>query len=245
MVIILMWIALGVTSMYNTAPSIIASFGWRGVWWFTAIYSFIFLILWALFLRNTDAPKNQETGGAAEKLPFDQVLKNLDVWVITLVNLLFMISLQGVQIFLTTYLTQFKGLDTATATRITGLIGLIGLVTLILAGAISDKLQSRKWLTVVLMIISGGICALIPSSFSPVLVIVLIGIFANMVPPLVFTAASEVVEDPRTIGLAMGMVTSGQSIGLFLSSVLFGMFVDSSGGHQLSTLLQLFLSSVV
>ena len=116
-----------------------------------------------------------------------------------------------------------------TATQLSGLIGLIGLFTLVLAGTISDKLKSRKWLTVVLMIISGLVYASIPNFPAS---IVLVGIFPNMVPPVIFTGASEVVDDPRTIGLAMGILTTGQFVGLFLSTLLFGMFVDTLGWTQ-------------
>lgn len=157
----------------------------------------------------------------------------MDIWIITLVFCMFMVSLQGVMIFLPTFLAKVKGMEMGTATQLSGLIGLIGLFTLVLAGTLSDKLKSRKWLTVVLMIISGLVYASIPNfPASIVIAIVLVGIFPNMVPPVIFTGASEVVDDPRTMGLAMGILTTGQFIGLFMSTLLFGMFVDTLGWTQ-------------
>ena len=104
-------------------------------------------------------------------------------------------------------------------------------MALVLSGIISDKLNSRKWMTIVLLIICGGVYASIP--FFPisaaVLVVLLLGFFSNMVPSVVFAAIPEVNTDSSTIGLAIGVLTTGQFIGIFLSTILFGMFVDNIG----------------
>ena len=228
----LCYIALGQTVMYNASPYIVNMFGgWRSVWWFTVIYSVVFILLWFFVLKKADKPEAVALKTKSEKMPMGSVLKNMDVWIITIVFILFMIGLQGALNFLSTFFAEVKGMDSGQATQIVGLQGIVGCVALVLSGIISDKLNSRKWMTIVLLIICGGVYASIP--FFPisaaVLVVLLLGFFSNMVPSVVFAAIPVVKTDSRSIGLAIRVLTTGQFIGIFLSTILFGMFVDNIG----------------
>lgn len=228
----LCYIALGQTVMYNVSPYIVNAFGgWRSVWWFTAIYSALFIVLWFFLLRKTDKPEMVILEENREKKPIGSVLGNMDVWIITIVFVLFMIGLQGALNFLSTFFAEVKGMDSAQATQIVGLQGIVGCIALVLSGIISDKLNSRKWMTIILLVICGGVYASIP--FFPisaaVLVVLLLGFFSNMVPSVIFAAIPEVNTDSSTIGLAIGILTTGQFVGIFLSTILFGMFVDNVG----------------
>ena len=182
-------------------------------------------------MKKADKPEAVALKTKSEKMPMGSVLKNMDVWIITIVFILFMIGLQGALNFLSTFFAEVKGMDSGQATQIVGLQGIVGCVALVLSGIISDKLNSRKWMTIVLLIICGGVYASIP--FFPisaaVLVVLLLGFFSNMVPSVVFAAIPEVNTDSSTIGLAIGVLTTGQFIGIFLSTILFGMFVDNIG----------------
>ncbi|MDY4835850.1 MAG: MFS transporter [Frisingicoccus sp.] len=228
----LCYIALGQTVMYNVSPYIVNLFGgWRSVWWFTAIYSAVFMVLWLFILKKADKPETVILETKEDKMSIRSVLMNMDIWIITIVFILFMIGLQGALNFLSTFFSEVKGMNSAQATQIVGLQGIIGCVALVLSGIISDKLNSRKWMTIVLLIICGGVYASIP--FFPisaaVFVVLLLGFFSNMVPSVVFAAIPEVNEDSSTIGLAIGILTTGQFVGIFLSTILFGMFVDNVG----------------
>ncbi len=235
----LCYIALGQTVVFNIAPTITGAFGgWKSLWWFTAIYSAVVLILWIVFIKDDkesvktekevkkEVKKDEISSGSVMT-----VIKNADVWFITISFILFMIALQGVINFLSTYFTEVVGLDSAYATRIVGAQGIVGCIALVVSGTISDKLNTRKWMSVILMIVCGIIYAATPytGASAALIIVLLIGFFANMVPSVIFSAITYIDKNPETIGLSIGILTTGQFIGTFLSTIIFGGIVDSAG----------------
>jgi len=233
--ILLSFISVGQFIVFAAAPSIVsATGGWRGVWWFTVVYAMVFIVIWALGLRRLDkgaSDPGDKDEAAGEKIDVSLVLKNADVWIITAAILLYSISQQGALSFISSFLTNGKGIDAAAASHITSLIGIVGIFAMVISGTLSDKLRSRKWMTVILSLICGAVYFIFPQFPAGMAVagIVLFSLSVNMIPSLYFLAIGEANDNPGGIALSTAILTTGQFIGTFIGSILFGILLDKMG----------------
>ena len=62
--------------------------------------------------------------------------------------------------------------------------------------------------------------------------LIALGFMSGPVPVGIFSAGTEAVKDQRLGGMAMGVILLGQSIGMLLGPLVFGMIVASPGGWQ-------------
>lgn len=230
--IFMTFMSIGCIIAYNVAPRLVEPYGWQGAWWFTGIYALIFFIIWLLLKKIVgahQAPAAAETPAQAP-VRLSDVLKVKEVWLIIIMFAIYMISFEGVFLFLPTFMVTVDGFDQAVASSLASIAGFVGILGSILGGIISDKLHTRKWMIFFYLIILGVLYILIPyipnSLF--VVMIILLGLFANGLPPIAFTAVTEVVN-PQLIAMAIGMITLMQFIGLFFSTTIFGLFVDGPG----------------
>ncbi len=235
---IFMWyISLGQAFINTLTPSIINfTGGWRGIWWFTSGYSLVFLVLWSTCLRGL---KNKESTDAKNTAPEQagssifEVMKNRDLWLLTLCIFGFMIAIQGVLAFYPTFFTQAKGLESMKAIRLTGLHGYIGCVGAVVSGFIMDKTGAGKWKWMGIMVMTASavlyaVLPVFPASMA-IIIILLVGFTVNMMPPLIYAIVPDICRSPRDIAIAMGIVNTGMNFGTFVSAVLFGGIMDSFG----------------
>lgn len=238
--IFLWYISLGQAFISTLSPVILRfTGGWRGIWWFTSAYSLVFLVLWLFCLKGL---KNREMGrtdeasqDSARKMnnSIFEVMKNRDLWLLTLCILAFMISIQGILAFYPTFFTQAKGLESMKAIRLTGMHGYIGCAGAVVSGFIMDKTGTGKWkwMGVLVMIASAvlyGVLPAFPASLA-VLIILMVGFTVNMMPPLIYAIVPEVCRSSRDIAMAMGIVNTGMNLGTFVSAILFGAMIDRFG----------------
>lgn len=235
---IFMWyISLGQAFISTLTPAIIHfTGGWRGIWWFTSGYSLIFLVLWFTCLRGlkkSELVNERDAATTQENSSIFEVMKNRDMWLLTLCILAFMISIQGILAFYPTFFTQAKGLESMKAIRLTGMHGYIGCVGAVVSGFIMDKTGAGKWkwMGVIVMIASAVLFTLLPvfPASMAIIIILLIGFTVNMMPPLVYAIVPEVCKSPRDIAMAMGIVNTGMNLGTFVSAILFGVMIDRFG----------------
>ena len=235
---IIMWyISLGQAFISTLAPAIIGlTGGWRGIWWFTSGYSLIFLILWFTCLRglrSSESVSASDPAGEQKGNSIFDVMKNRDLWLLTLCIFAFMISIQGILAFYPTFFTQAKGLESMKAVRLTGMHGYIGCVGAVVSGFIMDKTGAGKWkwMGVIVMISSAVLYALLPvfPATMAIIIILLVGFTVNMMPPLVYAIIPNVCGSPHDIAMAMGIVNTGMNLGTFVSAILFGAMIDKFG----------------
>ena len=237
--IFLWYISLGQAFISTLSPVIIRfTGGWRGIWWFTSGYSLVFLVLWFVCLRglkNTEQVQEKPAAGTAEqeRSSVFEVMKNKDLWLLTLCILAFMISIQGILAFYPTFFTQAKGLENMKAIRLTGMHGYIGCAGAVISGIIMDKTGAGKWkwMGVLVMIASAALYSLLPviPASMALLIILLVGFTVNMMPPLIYAIVPEVCKSPLHIAMAMGIVNTGMNLGTFVSAILFGSMIDRFG----------------
>lgn len=235
--IFLWYISLGQAFISTVTPAIIRiTGGWRGIWWFTFGYSLIFLILWFIFLRglkSREAVSTQKAVAEQESSSIFEVMKNRDLWLLTLCIFAFMISIQGILAFYPAFFTQAKGLESMKAIRLTGVHGYIGCAGAVVSGFIMDKTGAGKWkwMGVVVMIASAVLYSVLPvfPASMAIIIILLVGFTVNMMPPLIYAIVPEVCRSPWDIAMAMGIVNTGMNLGTFVSAILFGAILDRFG----------------
>ena len=232
--LLMCFMAFGQITMFNLAPRIAEASAWENVWWFTAGYALLFLVIWTVALRNLDATleNNSREPAGTEKaaLLLKAVFANKGVWLVGLTLMVYLIAEQGVISFLPTYLTEVRGMDAASAGSMVSIAPLVGIPVGIVTGMISDKIGSRKKPLGILMLASAVTYALMPT-FPTALFLVLVVLFGIAVMGIVglcFSAAAELVE-PQHGNMAVALLNTFQWVGIFLSSSIVGLLIESFG----------------
>jgi MFS family permease len=243
----------GQVIMFNLAPRVPS---WELIWWGTAAYAGLFLLIWLFALRNLDAGiaacahgvdehghgvaaegerdsaqdrQGDSVQGKTSLLP-REVLGNGGVWLMGLALLFYLVSSQAVMAFLPTFLSEIRGMDPAAAGSLVSVTPLVGLPLGIITGIVSDKIGSRKWPLGILLVASADVYALIPGFPTAIFLalVVFFGMVGMGIVGLCFSAVAELVG-PRHGGVAVGMLNVFQWLGIFLSGSLGGLFVEWFG----------------
>ncbi|MDR2452325.1 MAG: MFS transporter [Candidatus Accumulibacter sp.] len=233
--LLMCFMAFGQIAMFNLAPRIAEASTWENVWWFTAIYALLFLVIWTVSLRKLDVALGSDNENAPAhderaRLLSKAVFASEGVWLIGLTLMIYLIAEQGVISFLPTYLTEVRGMDAATAGSMVSIAPLVGIPVGIITGMVSDKIGSRKKPLGILMLASAATYALMPTFPTAVFLalVVLFGIAVMGIVGLCFSAAAELVE-PRHGNMAVALLNTFQWVGIFLSSSIVGLLIESFG----------------
>jgi MFS family permease len=229
------WLPLGSTIMFVIAPLLAAYWGWQGVWWFGFFCTIAVGIFFYLFIASNPGPHSDPGNSSSTKglkgASFRAVLRNRDLWRISLLFGCFNFVFVGFITWAPTFLNQSRQVSMAHAALVVSLTSIMSMAAGPTAGWISDRIGSRK-----------GICAippmlmafLFPLSFSAgeslfFLLAIAIGFLAGFVPTGVFSAGVEVVGNEQLAGMAMAVIQIGQNCGMILGPLILGWVVESYG----------------
>lgn len=224
--IVMCFMSFGQIIALNVAPAT----GWRSFWWVSAAFAAVGLVLWLLFIPGIDDGDNADASepvNAASVL--SEVLKNSSVWMIALTFLFFMLAHMGAFNYLPTYLQEVGGMSATAAGSLTSLASAIGIPVGILGGTLADKWGSRKKPLALSMILLAALLVVIPFFTGKTYVVALIiyGFVAMCEAGLCMTSIAEVVPASQAAA-ATGVVNTGQWIGAFMGSTLFGAILDKT-----------------
>lgn len=242
---------LGIWGMWVSVPMFVgpiiytaifeATGDWRPVWWFTLALSALALIAFLAVYRDPTFSFDEDEnvvelavaeGEALERPSIRAALKLPVVWILAFVILLDNIGFMGVQGFLTTYVYDFLGAPLATAAALVAAAAIIGAVMSPIAGAVSDRIRSRR-----IVLLVAYICAVVYTWFVfsttslvvYVPVIILMGIACGSAGAMQWAACGEAVPNTALAG-AMAVLAFMQNLGMFLGSGFFGSLVEAMGG---------------
>lgn len=234
--IMMSYMSVGQFIMFNLAPRIAAGGAWKNVWWVTAVYAGVLLVVWLIAMRGLDGTAGPGAGDAAAqnrmaKEALRVVVKNPWVWLIGATFALMLTTNQGVLAFLTQYLTDVRGMDPGTAGTITSLASIIGIPTGLVVGAVSDKMHSRRKPMIFLFVFSAVVYLVMPHCPTNLYagMTLIFGIATMGLATLCFAAIPEVIEKPEQNGMACGVVNTLEKTGCFVSSLLFGFLIQTVG----------------
>jgi MFS family permease len=227
------WVPIGSLTMLVLGPALAQAAGWRAVWWFGAAYAAVTTVLFLIFVKP--APRNEDAGAATPGVPRPKlapVLRNRNVWLLSLAFAFFNAAVIALATFMPTYLNLQRGVPLRQAALIFGLVNLVGMFSAPAGGILSDRIGSRRrvYLTgflalmVILPLMGAMSLAVLPFW------IALQGAFGGMIPTNVFAAGVEAAGDERLGGMAMGVIQVGQNAGMLAGPLVFGALIESPGG---------------
>jgi len=216
--------------MLILAPLLSQVANWQAVWWFGCAYALVVTVLFLIFVKpvSNATPTDRLP---STPLPMAQVLRNRDVWLISLAFAFFLMATMSSGTFLPTYLSTVRGMPLAQAALLSSVVSMVTIFSCPAGGILSDRIGSRKrpyMLGLVLMAFAMPLMAFINSNALIILVVVQ-GLISGLVPTNIFSAGVEVVGDERLGGLVMGVIMAGQNAGMLVGPIVFGLLVESAG----------------
>ena len=146
-----------------------------------------------------------------------------NTWLLAIAFAGFNFALVGYSTWSPTFLTQLPGIETAAANFYASLPNLVVIPGGIIAGWILDRIRNRKAvlataLTAVTVILIwcfklGSVSVVAPYMIG-------LGLIVSFIPSSTFTLAPETAPRPELAGMALGVVTIGQNIGMLMGPPL-------------------------
>ena len=166
-----------------------------------------------------------------QNISVGNALKNSSMWFIAIAMFFFMLAMQGILMFYTSYFVQAKNLELSYAASICGYHGLAGCVGAVISGIIMDKLHTKKIFGIVVMIIAAALFLIVPTvpAKAAALQVIVVGFVVNLFPPIVFASMPEVCDNPADIPISIGVANTLQNFGSLIAGIIVGAIIDSIG----------------
>jgi MFS transporter, ACS family, hexuronate transporter len=216
-------------------PPLALWIGWReAVALSASIIAGLGVLTWLLY---RDPPAAAADTGRAGGGSLGAVLRNRDLWMVSVCTLGFA-GMQTVWMaYLVLYLRDVVAMPLVTAARFLVLAQLTGALGRVAFGILSDRFfGGRRRVVLVLAGLGSSVCSLLIAGTGPetspwlfavlALVFGFVGIGWNGVQ---YTLMAELVE-PRFVGTAVGLGLAVSSFGVTVFPPLFGAFVERAGG---------------
>jgi MFS family permease len=232
------WVPIGSTSMLILAPRLSQGANWQAVWWFGCLYALVTTTLFLAVVKP--APGNSAAKSFSSAQPSAanaaQVLRNRNVWLISLAFGCYNMATMAFGTFTPTFLNLVRGMSLSQAALLSSGVSMVSIVSCPVGGILSDRVGSRKRPYMVGLVLMAMVMPLIAVMSSGALIVLVIvqGLVGGLVPTNIFSAGVEMVGDERLGGLAMGVIMVGQNAGMLVGPVIFGALVESAGGWPLA-----------
>lgn len=217
---------------FPTATALAENFGWRFPFYLGTIIALAAALVFAFVIREGPL-KSEHT--LVEVAEVKQAIKSVEIWKASVVWMFFNITALAFLSWAPTLFQDFKGLEPFHASLLASVLMYAALVFVPVFGWASDKVGRRKP-----FIVSGSVLlalALIVSAyafdFSLVLSVIVMGVAAAMIPPLVMTIPSQNLP-PNLAGTGFSIVTLCQNIGVTLSAPLAGYLIQTTRSLSLT-----------
>jgi MFS family permease len=240
------WIPVGSFIIYNLAAPLLGTFGWHSIWWFGALFALAAFVIYAV---TVSAPP---TAGTVSDQPreaqgsFGRMLLTPSSWLLALVFGTFNFAFMGFATWGPSYFNQGLGLSLETASFYASLGSLAVIPATIIAGRVLDRVKDRYLVMTVALAISGILlfwCFQLGSAQAIVPYTIVLSLVAGFVPTATFTLAPETMPDPRWAGLALGIVSVGQNLGMFFGPPVVGNLI--AGGNWAAGVIPLMIAAAI
>ncbi|BDR59085.1 MFS transporter [Xylocopilactobacillus apicola] len=184
-------------------------------------------------LDNGEKNNNELTKMNIFQIITHYIINNKLVWAVTLTSMCLYVVSYGINTWIPSYLTQFKGFSPTTAKWLVGIVGVATIPGGIISGVLSDLFKNRRAAVCVVGIL-GVIACLIPyllSTNHTVIIVVLILMMNFLSAPIMLVGLiiNEVV--PKfAVGTSTGFMGFFQYLGgEIAATALVGLLVDKYG----------------
>jgi len=240
------WVPVGSFIMYNLAGLLLRSFGWQSIWWFGALFALIAFVIYAVVVSAPPTTDTEQERAPAANSSFGRLLFNPASWILALVFATFNFTFLAYATWAPTYFNQAFGVGVETASFYASLSSLAIIPSTIIAGWALDRFRHRHLILTTAMVLSGLLFLLsfqLNSANAIVPFMLVLGLVGGFIPTATFTLAPETMPDPRFIGLALGIVSVGQNLGMFFGPPIVGAAI--AGGNWAAGILPLLISLAI
>jgi MFS family permease len=240
------WVPVGSFIMYNLAGPLLSSFGWQSIWWFGALFALIAFVIYAVIVS---APPSTATAGdrpSASNGSFGKLLFNPASWILALVFAMFNFAFLAYATWAPSYFNEVLGVTLETASFYASLASLAIIPSTIVAGWVLDHFKNRHLVLTVALLMSGLLFVLsfqLSSANAIVPYMLVLGLVAGFIPTATFTLAPETMSNPLFAGLALGIVSVGQNVGMFFGPPIVGASI--AGGNWSAGIIPLLISLAI
>jgi MFS family permease len=216
------WVPIGNVIMFNIAHPLLASFGWRAIWWFGALLAFLAFVLFGLVVTVP------QTATRRERKPASSVgmrLFNPPSWCLALAFATFSFSLIGYNSWAPTFLSDALHIEAATASFYASLMFLAAIPANVIAGWVLGHLKNRyallpaSFLLMSFLIFWGFRLANV-NMVAPYMIA--LGFISNFIPTAALAFAPETMPGPELAGLAVAILTVGANTGSLTGPPVLG-----------------------
>jgi len=218
---------LGISLGPITLGLVLSLFGWRYVYLIWIVPVFVVAVV-AFFVNISECSVEEhvESEGKSLTTPLRDVLS---VTFLSFLLLMLFRSAAGgtISTYLTTYLTEGKGLDAGLASIVFGLSPLIGLVSVIIGGYVGDRLGWKKSLTSIFSIVTVALfCVFVSASTSQTVFLYLVyGFFSSMTMPITTSIVPKIVP-PKSRGTAYSLQFIPMSVMGIVMPIVLGVLIS-------------------
>lgn len=236
------WIPAGSFIVFLSAPLILQELGWRWLWFSTGIMAvpLLFLLRYIPNISFTSVKTNNE--GNSKEFVFGAV-------VLSSVFVCFACILFSLLTFLPSYLINNHQLSSYSALWVSSLLPLC----VIPGCALCSVLIHRGIRPTQMMIYPTFLVALVFSivfnfQYSDgvgLLLLAFLGVTIGMIPTAIFAQAPRMPANPKNIGLVLGIVVTGQGVGILLGTPFVGLLMGETFNWQFVYFFYLVMSGAI
>jgi MFS family permease len=230
-------VGVGSIATLNLAPVLVASSGWRSVWWAGTVFAAAAFIFFGIFFR---LPRKEEMRAVGEQndarivsdtpLSLGKAMANRSLWLISIEFGCFNLVVMAWSTFYPDFLNTVRNYSLASASFMTSLMILMGVCSGPIGGYLSDRLKSRKLLIVVPFVLL-AVLLIFPFNVTGLMIPAIIltgGFLAGPVAPVSLAAVPEIMKSPRLAGIGLGVAALGQNVGMFIGPAMFGKLLETT-----------------
>lgn len=210
---------------FPAASSLMLAYGWRYSFYFSTIIAVLAIAIFTMIVK--EGPLKHESYG--KRLSVSQALKNIEVWKVGGVWLLFNASALSFTTWAPKLFEDYKGFDPIYASFLPTVLMLVAIPFVPVSGWISDRVRKRKLLMVLGCLLMT--LALIASAYTSNLVlvasIVVLGIAASLVPPIASALPAEILG-PRLASIGFGVTAICLNASVAVAPPLIGYIIDAT-----------------
>jgi MFS family permease len=218
---------LGISLGPITLGLVLSLFGWRYVYLIWIIPVFVVAVV--AFFVNISERSDEEHDEIKERTLTTPLKDVLSVTFLSFLLLMLFRSAAGgtISTYLTTYLTESKGMDAGLASIVFGLSPLIGLVSVIIGGYVGDRLGWRRSLTSIFSAVTVALfCVFVSTSTGQtVLFYFVYGFFSSMTMPITTSIVPKIVP-PKSRGTAYSLQFIPMSVIGIVMPILLGVLIS-------------------
>lgn len=223
------WVPLGSIVMLLAAPALNNAGGWKSVWWGAAVYTALMFCIVAMTFRSPDAADKESDDTSWGSFASDCAVR--DIWLLSLVFMLFNIMILAVCTFMPVFLEFRHQFSYEKASAVTSLFLVACLIVGPATGVIIHKFGIYKKVMIFGMIASTAALALpfLAPARAVGLVIFILGSLTATVPTVAFSSVADIMKNRSAAGTGMAILAFGQYVGMAAGPAFFGYMAEEFG----------------